>query len=179
MGVVSSSNILYLNVSSGFLVNKKKEISVRGYEGILLKIERKTDDFEGNPVEKIVLVMKDTKSDEIAHITFTEESWYCATIFPRLDLCDPTKPMTIGVSGSDKENSKASFAWLKQGSETIKIEKGSFPVPEKVKVGKKEVPSWEKVLENAAKIMDRINGSLGEVDSAGDDHIPDTTDVGF
>lgn len=161
MGIGVSSNVLYLNVSSGFLKNKKKGIETFSYTGFIKGIKRVEEEFEGKPVDKIIIIMKDDKSDENAQIKCTAESWYTATLFPRLEQIDVTKPVTIGVSGSDKENSKASFAWVKQGGETIKVEKGSYPVVEKVKVGKKDVDSWEKVLENADKIIARINETIG------------------
>lgn len=181
MGIGVSSNVLYLNVSSGFLKNKKREIETYSYTGYLQKIEKVEEDFEGKPVEKIILFMKDDKSEENAQIKCTAESWYTATLFPRLALIDVTKPVTIGVSGSDKENSKASFAWVKQGGETIKVEKGSYPVVEKIKVGKKDVDSWEKVLEYADEIISRINSTIGtpsgEVNDT--DSVPGKDDLPF
>ena len=40
MGLIENNNYLFLNVSCGSLVNKKKEISAHAYTGQLLKIER-------------------------------------------------------------------------------------------------------------------------------------------
>jgi hypothetical protein len=155
MGVLESGNTLFLNVSCGFLVNKKKEISTRGYEGILESISQETDEFEGKPIDKIKLHMRDHKTDEKAVISFTAESWYAVGFFQRIENIDLTKPFTLGVSQSE-QNEKISFCWMKQGGK--KIEKNAeIPVPETVTVGKKEIKDFEKFLEEAGKIIQRLN----------------------
>jgi len=161
MGIVDSVNILFLNVSCGFLVNKKKEISARAYEGIFKSISREVDNYEGKELGKIKVHMIDAKTHEEAVISFTAESWYAIGFFQRIDKIDLSKPFTIGVSQSDK-NEKISFCWMKQGGN--KIEKDElFPVPEKVNVGKTVVLNWEPVNEAADKIMERLNKLFSEV----------------
>lgn len=173
MGIVNQNNNLYLNVSCGKLVNKKKEISSMAYEGLLLGIERKDDEYEGKIVGKITCKLKDTKSDEICFITWTEESYYSVGFFARITKANLSQPILIGVSGS-KENEKISFCWMKQGQETIKVEKGEFPGPKKVKVGKKEMVDWTKPLELFEKIMNQVNESLGKVDHTAFASTPET-----
>jgi hypothetical protein len=160
MGVVDSANVLYLNISCGFLVNKKKEISARAYEGIFKSIAREVDSYEGKDLSKIKLHMADNKSKEEAVISFTAESWYAIGFFQRISNIDLSKPFTIGVSQSDK-NEKISFCWMKQSGN--KIEKDElFPVPEKVSVGKTVVLNWEPVNEMVDKIMERLNSIFPE-----------------
>lgn len=162
MGIVEKSNNLHLNVSCGKLVNKKKEISVMAYEGLLLGIERKDDEYEGKIIGKITCKFKDSKSDEIAYITWSEESWYSLGFFPRITKIDLSKPFIIGVSASEM-NEKMSFCWIKQGG-AVKADQSEFPKPQKVTVGKKEIVDWTIPLEAMEKITKRINESLRNVD---------------
>jgi hypothetical protein len=164
MGVLEGGNTLFLNVSCGFLVNKKKEISTRGYEGLFKSISRETDEFEGKAIDKIKLHMTDHKTGDEAVISFTAESWYAIGFFQRIEKIDLSKQFIIGVAQSDK-NEKISFCWMKQGGN--KIEKNeSFPLPEKVMVGKSEVMNWEPVT----AMSDYIIGKLNSIEVA---NIPD------
>lgn len=157
MGALTGGNYLYLNVSGGKLVNKKKGMALFGYEGTLTAIRRKEDEYEGQPVQKIELEMRDNKSDEVARISFTEESWYSQGFFARITGIDLSRPFVVGASGSDK-NEKVSFCWLKQGQDTIKSEKGSFPGPEKNSRGKM---TYDKMLDAIDPILANLQEKLG------------------
>lgn len=169
MGALGNrANYLYLSVSKGSLVNKKKNIDTRGYEGLLIGIAEKQDEYQGQPVTKVQLKMKDPKTGEIAIVEFNEESWYSIGFFSRIHEIDLTRPFIVGVSASDK-NEKISFCWLGQkglenettGKETANRDK-TFPVPEKKTLGRKEIMDWSAPLERIAAIMDSISEKLGE-----------------
>lgn len=155
MGVLEGGNVLFLNVSCGFLVNKKKEISTRGYEGIFKSIAMEDNEYEGKNIPKIKVHMIDAKTHDEAVISFTAESWYAIGFFQRIDKIDLTKPFTLGVSQSDK-NEKISFCWMKQSGNKIEKDE-TFPMPEKVNVGKVVVTNWEPFHEITAKVMVKLN----------------------
>lgn len=129
MAGLQGSSYLFLNVSGGRLINKKKELSFFGYEGTLLKIEQVFDEYEGKPISKIKLLFQDAKSDEKAQISFSEESWYSQGFFSRIAKVDLSQPFILGVSGSEK-NEKVSFCWIKQKDKVVEADK-SFPRPTK------------------------------------------------
>lgn len=156
---------LYLHVSCGKLVNKKKEISADSYTGRLSKVERVEDEFEGKPTFKIKLTLID--GDETAIITFTEDSWYTLGFFTRLNALlantdlDLEKSITIGVMKSE-QNEKMSFCWMKHGDTKIgKTE--NFPMPKKIKVGGRggaggtEITDWSELYPVYDDIMSRAN----------------------
>jgi hypothetical protein len=159
MGIINQSDILFLNVSCGYLVNKKKEIKARAYEGFLLSIAREEDEYEGKPINKIRLELIDDKKER-ASISFTEESWFSIGFFSRLQNTDMSKPITVGVSGSEK-NEKISFAWMKQGPK--KIDKDpDFPVPVKVQVGNKEILDWTGTFKRFNEIIIKVNEDIAK-----------------
>jgi hypothetical protein len=153
VGTNNGGNILYLTVSKGFLVNKGKNIEAHTYEGVLESIEKKEDEYQGQPIEKIILKMRD--KDETAIIQFTAESWFTQSFFARAEKIDLSKPFILGVSTSD-QNEKMSFAWVKQGGEIVKKDE-TFPKPNKVKAGKKDVTDWTPVMEKVDEIIAKMN----------------------
>lgn len=155
MGILENGNLLFLNVSCGWLVNKKKEISTRGYEGLFKSIAREVDTFEGKNLDKIKIHMTDHKTGDEAVISFTAESWYAIGFFQRIEKIDLLKPFIIGVSQSDK-NEKISFCWMKQNGKAIE-KNTAFVLPEKVKVGKADVINWEPVNEIVDRIIEKLN----------------------
>ena len=167
MGVLSTEPLLYLTISKGWLVNKKKKIETRGYEGTLIGIEEKPDEYEGKPVMKVRLKMKDTKTAEIAAIEFTQESWFSLGFFARIEKVDITKPFTLGVSPSEK-NEKMSFCWIgqkglknaKTGKETAEGDP-NFPKPEEKVIGRTKVQDWSKPLERMLPIIEALQAKLG------------------
>ncbi len=164
----------FLHVSCGFLKGKNKEtkepISGRSFTGHLLNIERFDDEFEGQPVSKIRLTMKDELEDFETQISFTEQSWYAVGFFARVQNLDITLPVTIGASPSDK-NEKISFCWMKQGAN--KIEKMPTAVsPEKVaaiagRAGSKDTYNWLSVFPVfdaiTAQVVEKIHASYGGI----------------
>ena len=136
MGFGEDSNMIFVNVSNGFLQNRKKDIQARSYTGLLENMERKEDEYEGKKINKIQLFMRDTEKDERVCISFTEDTWFSVTFFQRFEDIDRNKPFTVGVSGSD-QNEKVSFCWMKQDGN--KIGKGDISLPEKKKIGNREV----------------------------------------
>lgn len=132
-------------------------MAVFAYEGTLLDIKRKEDEYEGQAVMKIELKVQDNKSDEVALISFSEESWYSQGFFSRIEKVDLSRPFMLGVSASE-QNEKVSFCWIKQGSdETIKVEKGSFPAPEKNSRGKMV---YDKMLDAIEPVLQKLQKKL-------------------
>lgn len=143
MAGITGGTSTYLSVSKGFLVNKKKGIQFRGYVGYLAGLEKYEDEYNGKPMMKWKLRMKDDKSDEVVTIQFLDESWFSWGFFARIGKVDLKKPFHLGLSGSE-ENEKVTFCWMKQNGETVKKDE-SFPKPKKVKIGNQEVPDWTEV----------------------------------
>ena len=161
MGIENyQGNVLWLTISGGKLVNKKKEISANAYTGFLKKIELRTDDYEGQEVEKVLLTLKD--KDETAKVQFTFESWYSIGFFERITNVDITKAVTIGAMPSD-QNEKMSFCWMKQGE--TKIVKTDMVKPENTLIGKRQIKDWTKFIEAAHKIISDINSKIDFVSS--------------
>lgn len=167
MGVDQGSDYLFLNVSGGKLVNKKKEIAAYSYTGILVGIDRAMDNYEGRDIPKIKLKVKDHKSDEVAQISFSEESWYSSGFFARITEIDLSKPFSVGASGSE-QNEKVSFCWLKQNGETIKVEKGVFPTPTKDRRGKDNYDALVEAIDPIVKdLQNRLNNQKLETTGSG------------
>lgn len=164
MGIVRGGNTLYLNVSCGRFVNKKKEISAYAYEGTIANIRREEDEYEGKPVSKIKLTFHDS-TGETAIISFSEESWYAQTFFARIEKADLSKPIVLGCSNSE-QNEKMSFCWMKQGGQTIKKDE-DFPKPAKKKVGRNEVTDWSPVIAEIDRILDGLTKKLNHEEGDG------------
>lgn len=159
MGIVQRKDFLYLSVSCGKLKNKKKGIETGGYEGYIQNIVEKEDEYEGKPVTKIEVKMKDNNSDQFAIIQWTKESWYSMGFFARIRKIDVAKPFTIGVQPSER-NEKMSFCYLKQEG-IVKVEADkNFPKPKVVKVSSKDVTDWTEPMEEFKKIMDELNAKI-------------------
>jgi len=162
MGFESTgANILFLNVSCGKLVNKKKEISEQAYTGVLIDITQENDEFEGKEIPKIKLKMIDNKSDDVVSISFSEESWFGTTFFQRIDQVDVSKPFTLGVLGSDK-NEKVSFCYIRQGDLIKKDE--TYPIQKKVTVGRNEIMDFSECLEMNLKIIELVKKKIAAAD---------------
>ena len=169
MGLLNSEPCTWLNISKGFLENKKKNIHSHGYEGLLIGIERKLDTFEEKEISKIVLTMADTDPSakgQKVKIQFTEDAWFANGFFGRIRAVDIAKPFTVGVSQSDK-NEKVSFCWIKQSGSTIKRD-DKYPQPEKVTVGKQDIMDWTGVTECNTSIIEEIQHKIGANASGGD-----------
>ena len=185
MGIVERKNYLFLHVSCGNLINKKKAIKASAYEGIFISITEKEDEYDGKPVTKVEVKMKDPETGEIAIIQFTQESWFTLGFFARIQKIDLAKKFTIGVMPSE-QNEKMSFCYLKQeGIAKVEADK-NFPKPGKTKVGKKDVMNWAAPLEAMQAIVAEMNAKVtapegakpdGEAvpvveDEKGDDDLP-------
>ena len=172
MGMHSQSDggkKLYLNVSCGKFVNKKQGISAYAYSGKLEKVEIFEDEFEGKPMDKVRLTLKDEKTDETCLLTFTAESFYALGFFARINnIKDFDKAITIGVSKSE-QNEKISFCWLKQGETKIgKTE--DFIKPEKMQVSKNTtVTVWTKCIEQFRIQVEQINAKTWTGDTTTDE----------
>lgn len=152
MGIeTGGGDILFLNVSCGRLKNKAKNIEAKGYTGYVTDISRKDDEYEGKVTTKVVVSMRDNKSDQLAKISFTEESYFSVGFFSQIKNADFSKPITFGVSGS-QENEKVSFCWLSQDNQNLVRDK-DFPKPEKTKIGRNLIMDWTKLLEQAEVII--------------------------
>lgn len=154
MGGISGGTTTYLSVSKGFLVNKKKDLQFRGYVGYLMGLEKYEDEYNGKPLMKWKLRMKDDASDEQVVVQFLDESWFAWTFFARLGKIDMTKPIQLGLSNSD-ENEKVTFCWVKQSGQVVKKDE-AFPKPVKVKLGNQEVPDWTAVHKAVDELLKRF-----------------------
>lgn len=174
MGVNQSDGSLFLNVSTGYLRNKSKNIQCRSYTGSLIEISEKTDEFEGRPIDKVVLKMKDNLSDEIALISFTKGSWYSNGFFSRIQKVDLSKPFILGCSNS-QEFEKVTFCWIRQG-EIVGADKEKFAKPKKVKIdGDKIIDDWTEMINLLPAIIEEINGKVSKTEVASES-VTETTE---
>lgn len=171
MGVEKRETYNYFNVSRGKLRYKEngQPAEAGAYTGTIVEIREKTGTFEDKPTVKIEVKMKDTNSDAFAIIQFTKEAIFCLGFFARIRKVDLSKPVTIGVLPSDK-NDKISFCYLKQKGYTgnpdpkkvdIIDKDKSFPGYAIIKVSGKDVPDYTKPFEEIDAIMKHINEKLG------------------
>jgi hypothetical protein len=175
MAIINNqNNIIYFQVSCGNLKYKKdgKKETAKAYEGKLIKIEYDDDnEFEGKKIPQYHIYMKDEANNELAIITFGEDTYFYKGFFSRIENVDLSKPFILGVIGS-KENEKISFCYLKQNDTVIKANE-NFPNPEKIKKGKIEFNDWSNVNSAVSEILERINSKLEKIGKPVDVY-PDT-----
>lgn len=152
-GYVRGQGALYLSVSRGKLRNKRENVELDGWEGVITAIDKAEDDYEGQVRLRYQLTMQDNDG-KVAKIQFTDETWFYAGLFSRLPSVDVTQPVLIGVIPSE-QNDKISFCWMRQGNKKITPVEG-FPKPHKAVVGRKEVYDYTET--NA--FVDRVLISL-------------------
>jgi hypothetical protein len=156
MGLNSGSNMIYLSVKAGKLVNVKLKREGYSYTGMLKHIRVKDDEYQGQALKRVELEMTD--KEETVCIQFGKESWFSWGFFARAQKIDLNKPLTVGASQSEQME-KISFCWLKQGNETIKKDE-TFPKPDAVNFGGKVLKDWIKVDLVVDKIIADINDKL-------------------
>ena len=178
MGVEKRETYNYFNVSRGKLRYKEngQPAEANAYTGTIVGIREKAGEYEGQPTMKIEVKLRDTDSDAFAIVQFTKEALFCLGFFARIRKVDLSKPVTIGVLASDK-NDKVSFCYLKQKEYTgnpdpkkqgIIDKDKSFPAYTTVKVSGKDVNDYTKPFEEIDAIMKHINEKLAV-------HAPATT----
>jgi len=160
MGFNQGSNFLYVSPKGGQLVQHKKggEIIKLGfsYTGRLKKIREKADEYQGNPLNKVELIMSDGKQDIC--LQFVKESWFSWGFFSRAHGIDLNKDLMVGCSSSEK-NEKITFCWLKQDGSTLPKD-DAFPKPDKVMMGKKPMSDWTAPLAKMDEAIRRIDSAL-------------------
>jgi len=131
----------YLHVTKGKLKGTiaGAEVSYDFYTGVITKMQRIKDEFEGNPLTKWRLHMQD--GGEKVSIDFLDASSFMLSFFQRLLNADPNKAITVGVSKSE-QNEKVSFCWMKQDGNKIERNLSVLPQPEKIDTGVGQVKNW-------------------------------------
>lgn len=109
------------------------------YEGKIIGLQKFTDTFENQPIDKWKLVMQD--GEEKVMIDFKDESWFYLSFFQRLLNVKLGEPLVVGISKSD-QNDKISFCWMKQHGAKIEADKNTFINPPKKTFGKQTVTDW-------------------------------------
>lgn len=173
------TNSRYISVANGKLntvVNGNKE-SFDWYEGTLVGIRLIEDEWEGQPVAKVELLMAD-ESGEKVKIKFTQETWFSVGFFSRIQAVDLARPFRLGAMPSE-QNEKITFCFMRQGDK-IPSDK-STPRPEKVKVGKKTVMDWQGFNAFVEQVIGEIGAKAGPTDSypTDEDYNPPDDDLGF
>ena len=170
MGIEKRETYNYFNVSRGKLRYKEngQTSEANAYTGTIVAIREKTGEYDGQPTIKVEVKMKDTDSDAFAIIQFTKEALFCLGFFARIRKVDLSKPVTIGVVASDK-NEKVSFCYLKQScykgnpdpNKAGIIDKDkSFPSYTTVKISGKDVSDYTAPFEEIEKIMKELTEKL-------------------
>lgn len=124
MGIINKPSVLYLNVSCGKLVNKKEGIEGSRFIGYLEEILMSEENFEGNPVEKAVLVFRDSDPESKyprVYIKFNLDSAATSGILKRLGQVDLSQPVELVVMKSDL-NEKISFLTLIQNGRSVPVD---------------------------------------------------------
>lgn len=166
MGVEKRETYNYFNVSRGKLRYKEngQPAEANAYTGTIIGIREKAGEYQGQPTLKIEVKVRDTDSDTIAILQFTKEASFCLGFFARIRKVDLSKPVTIGVLGSDK-NEKVSFCYLKQRGyvnpdpkkNDIIDKDTSFPGYKTVKVSGKDVADYTEPFKVIDEIMKHMN----------------------
>ena len=163
----------YLTVANGKITDKKSGKSGFSYTGYLLEIDIVDNTFEGKTTKRVEVKLKDDKTDELSILQFTRNAWFAQGFFARIFKVDVSKPLTIGVSGSE-DNEKISFCWIKQeglsyvNKEGKKVEAveahATFPKPIDVDLGEGEgkVKSWAPVVPAMDKVVAQVKKALLE-----------------
>lgn len=168
----SASNLTFLRVTKGKMVNKNKNIEWDKYTGYIVGLGIKDGEYEGKPTKQVEVKMKDDKSDEIVIIQFTLAAWYAQGFFARIFKVDVSKPFTLAVSASD-ENEKMSFCWMRQEGQSYVNRDGkkvdaiqahpTFPRPKQVDVGAGQtITSWADVIPSMEKVIAQVQKSIAE-----------------
>ena len=187
MGVVNREVFNYFNVSKGKLKYKENgnDMTCNGYTGTMVGIREKAGIFENQPTLKIEVKMKDVDSDSFAIIQMTKEALFAIGFFARIRKVDISKPFTIGVLPSDK-NDKISFCYIKQEGyknpdpkkDGIIDKDKSFPAYTTVKVSGKDVNDYTLPFAEMDAIMKHLNEKLAPVANAekkAEELVPNTT----
>lgn len=168
----TSDSFMYLTVTKGKMVNKKRNIEWDKYTGYIVGIEIKDGEFEGKPTKKVEVKMKDDQSDEVVNIQFTLAAYFARGFFARIYKIDVSKPFTLCVTQSD-QNEKSSFCWMKQGGQKYKNAQGkeveaiephaTFPKPEDIDLGSgQKTLSWAKVIPSMEKTLAFMQKQIAE-----------------
>lgn len=167
MGLQTNKEILFLNVSCGKLVNKKREVSSPGYEGRLVAIRRKVENYEGKDNEKVELKMVD--GNELAIIGFTADTFFTIGFLDKIRKINVSRPFVFGAYGS-KSNEKVSYCSLSQDGNQIRLDKegeSEIPQPTKVTVAKNTVMDYTEVFGVLDAEVARINAELDALPDIG------------
>lgn len=133
------------------------------YEGKIVGISRRQDTYEGNTIEKVLVVMEDDSDEKTPRVTiqFSLESWFSVTFFARLAPVINAPRVRVGVYQSDM-NEKVSFCYMRKitpaGAEKVEADK-SFPKPVKHKIGNKEVVDYSEVVKAADALIAKVNAA--------------------
>lgn len=165
------SNIQWLNVKNGKLQNK--QVSFDSFEGNIVQIERKEEEYEGNKYWAWILTFNDG-TDTVTKIQMREESWYCYGFFARLIFCNAQVPVELGAvlpSGRDK----GSYCYIRQNGILIDVKSqetrdlivAQIPEPKvvldakgnPVKVNNRELKDWTDTADGFIKIAAKWNAT--------------------
>lgn len=150
---------VFLNVTKGKFINKAANMEGVTFDGKLVAIERKEDEYEGKKVWKGVIVMRDEADGKDYAISFLESGYFSLGFFSRISSVDVDRAFTLGVTQSDK-NEKISFCYIKQDGQLIKKDE-NFPKPSKVEVSPgNEVTVWTDCVKKFMEVGALINAKL-------------------
>lgn len=160
MGALIHTGGNWLNVSQGKLVNKERGESLDGWQGTVTSIKKRSGEYNGEPKVDVILGMSDGKENVL--ISFNAESPFARGFFNRIEKCDLSKPIDLGVIGWDddgKRDKAVSFCYIRQGG--IKIEADeSFPKSKEVKIGNVRGKDWSEVNAATDKVMEKMQAQL-------------------
>ena len=156
----SDGSRLYLQVSTGKLVNKKQNIAYDAYEGQVTGIEIVDDEYEGKPLKRVKLSLLDSEKGETAIIQFLFDSWCSQNFFARAEKIDLKKKLLFGtLPPKDRPESKASFSYLKQDGKVLEKDP-EFPRCGTVTVSGKSYPDWTEMMERATAIVEKMQAAI-------------------
>jgi len=180
MAGIENSKILWLNVSNGFLTNKKLNVNLKGYAGKVVGISTKLNEYNGIKMEKVSLKLQNLdKSDEFpedyAVVQFNIKSWYSKSFFERITQVNFADVLTIGVYNDPKKNEKVCYAWMKQNEQSVD-RNPDFPAPKKVTVNGEQISDFTEVIEASREVIKKLQSIL-RVDKPSGNTPTATTDV--
>lgn len=160
MGALVQQHANWINVSQGKMVNRQSGVSIDGWNGHVTSIKKREGDYSGEPKVDVILGMADGRENVL--ISFNAESPYARGFFARIEKCDLSQPIDLGVLPWDDNGTRdkaVSLCYIRQDG--TKIEPISdFANSSKVKVGSKTVSDWSSMNTATDEIVARMQSKL-------------------
>lgn len=147
-----NSNITYLRLREGkFYVGKDTENGEAELEGRVTNMRFKDEEYEGSPVRKLIVQVKDDVSGELFQLGLNTDSQNYSTFVSFLKGADLTQTLTlhpkVEAGNKDGKDFKKNSILISQDGTFMK---GYF-----TKDAKQGAPEWKTVVVGKKKVIDK------------------------